>query len=118
MFIGCHDGHLFEYLVNEKATRYFGQVLNSPVTSMSKTPDNKCLFVCDHNGNFAEYDIATNQKKNNYQISNARVCVVTWDGKFLVTAEKGYYAKLSKWSIESKQQVHSWNSKFNSWISS
>ena len=87
----------------------FGQIFNDQYfNSMATTTDNKTLFVCsDIDGEFREFDISTHKKVNNFKVMNANCCVVTYDNQFLITAHKN---DLTKWSIQSKQQLYTWKS--------
>ena len=78
--------------------------------------------MCDDKGVFKELDILTRKQVNSLPVKSATCCVVTYDNKFLVTAEyvSRYYpttdedkkkGKLTKWSIQSKKQLHTWQSR-------
>ena len=57
VFIGCVNGSLYEYSMNEKRiVHYFGNFEEDAIMSMATTFDNKYLFVCDYNS-FIEFDI-------------------------------------------------------------
>ena len=105
VFIGCKDGYLYEYLMNEKKIAYnFGKILDAGIHSMAATFDNKYLLVCSESG-LREVDISTRNQVNNFGVKNARKCVVTYDNKFLITSSNGSYVKLTKQSIQTKHEL-------------
>ena len=119
VFIGYDEGYLYEYSMNEKRIVYrFGQILNNMIISMATTFDNKYLFLCDSSGGFIEFDIPTRTQVNNFGIKSARYFVVTYDNQFLITADNTLKSNLTKWSIQTKQQLYSWKSIINSLVCS
>jgi len=120
VFIGTKDGSLYEYCRSEKrVVRFYGKVFNRNVRSMEITGNNKSLYVCDLGDGIAEFDIRTNKRINSFPNINVCLCVVTFDSKFLFTAEYSRNnPKLSKWSIETNQRVHSWSSNLDQYVTS
>ena len=70
--------------------------------------------MCSCTFGIKELDISTRKQIKNFPVKNAKCCVVTFDNKFLVTAEDQIdfagNCILTKWSIRSKKQLHIWNS--------
>ena len=107
MFLGFIEGHLKEYSFKLDETIHdYGQVIDYGVSSMAKTVDNKIIFVCSYGGQFKEFDTSSHNEVNNFKVEEAQYCVVTYDSQFLITAEFIY---LSKWSMQTKQLIHSWS---------
>ena len=105
--------------MNEKRVVHdYGQISNSGITSMAATLDNKTLFVCANGGDFREFDISLHKEVKNFDVKNAIYCVVTCNNQFLITAERRGKASLSKWSIQTKQQLHKWKSNFHNCVES
>ena len=65
---------------------------------------------------FKELHIPTRKQVNSFAVKSALCCVVTHDNKFLVTAENGENGPLTKWSVRSKKQLHTWHSGVNHWV--
>ena len=111
IFIGRNGGYLLEYSMDEKEIVYnFGKILDQGISSLATTFDNKTLFVCDYQCGFREFDIATHNQTKNFEVRKAACCVVTYDNQFLITAEYEKKCNLIKWSIQTKQELHTWNS--------
>ena len=109
VFVGCSKGYLYEYLTKEKKIgRDFGQIASGGVSSMATTFDNKHLFVCDYKSRCRELNIRTHKQLNNFGVENAFRCVVTYNNQFLITSSHARNSKLTKWSIPTKQQLHTW----------
>jgi hypothetical protein len=106
MFLGLTGRHLEEYSLKLDETIHdYGQVLDYGVSSMAKTVDNKIIFVCSIVGEFKEFDTSSHNEVNNFKVERAHYCIVTYDSQFLITA---YRNTLSKWSMQTKQKIHSW----------
>ena len=123
MFIGCAYNKVVGFsMIGNADFHGIGSFGNYPICSMAKTPDNKSQLYCDAQGHFIELDIPSRKKVNSYEINGKREvkgksskrCVVTHDNKFLVTAEYGKNVHLTKWSVRTKKQLHTWNSDVNS----
>ena len=69
--------------------------------------------MCDHKGYFREIDISTRKLLNTFPVKSAQFCVVTFDNKFLVTAEHGMECRLTKWSVRTKKELYTWNGCFD-----
>ena len=127
LFHGNNSGSLQEFSMLSETTVddqkiLNRQIFNMDITSMAKTPDNKSQLACS-NGAIIELDIPTRKIKSLPRI-NARFCVFTFDNKFLVTAANEtnvltFYNPtvkknvLTKWSIRSKKELHTWESDFD-----
>ena len=110
VFIGYDNGKLYEYSINEKKIVHdFGKILDADISSMCTTSDNKHLLLCDVYCGFREFDISTRDEIINFKIDCACNIVVTSDDKFLITSPTGKSVKLTKWSIETKEQLNSWD---------
>ena len=122
MIIGCKDGYLYEYSTKKESILYAYPCFATPaiagedISSMATTIDNKTLFVCDIKGSFREIDISTQKQVNNFNVKNAVFCVVTYDNKFLITAEDERNCNLTKWSIQEKGKYHSWKSDIDQYV--
>ena len=119
VFIGCGNGYLLEYSMNEmKIVHDFGHILSSKICSMATTFDNKSLFVCGWKGDFREFDLSTRKQVNCFGIKVAYKCVVTYDNQFLIIAENESNCNLTKWSIQTKQPLHVWKSNVDKKVAS
>ena len=119
VFIGCDDGYLYEYLMNEKRIVHdFGKILDNGISLIAATFDNKYLFVCGFKAGFREFDISTHKQVNNFGIENAGCCVVTYNSQFLITVPFVRNAKLTKHLIQTKQRLHTWDSNVNEYVQS
>ena len=60
------------------------------------------------NGNFKELDISARKQVKNFPVKSARCCAVTFDNKFLVTADygNGENCNITKWSVRTKKELH------------
>ena len=110
LFLGFFDGYVREFSMISKTTVHEQKIFTFHISSMTKTPDNKSQFVCCVSGGFVELDIPTRKQANSFNVKNTRVCVVTHDNKFLITTENKIRPNLTKWSIRSKKQLHTWKS--------
>ena len=107
IFIGCLNGSLQEYsMVENKIIHKFGETLNDGIYSMSKTFDNKSLFVCDWDGGFREFDISIHRQVKTFEAQNVKCCAITNDNKFIFTATKEPNCNLTKWKIQTKQSIN------------
>ena len=119
VFTGCESGYLSEYLINEgRIAHDFGKILPMAISSMATTFDNKYLFVCCSQGGFTEFDLSTYKEVNNFGVDDALYCLVTYDNKFLITTRGRNNAKLTKHSLQIKQQYHTWDSDVNEYVMS
>lgn len=60
LFVGCDDGSVFEYSLNQKKVVHdFKKIFNTEITSITTTIDNKALLVCGADGGFKEFEIPT-----------------------------------------------------------
>ena len=117
VFIGCLRGELYEYLINEKRISHdFCQILDDDIFSMATTFDNKYLFLCTAISGFREINIRTHKQVNKTGVENVWKCVVTYDNRFLITSTARENPKLTKWSIQTKQQLHTWNSNVDEYV--
>ena len=73
--------------------------------------------MCNYKFFCIELDISTFKQVKSLPVKNARRCVITHDNKFLITSE---YSRdyLTKWSVRSKKELHSWNSGFDELVNS
>ena len=111
LFCGCDNGSIVEFSIAEKKPVYdHGQILVYNITSMAKTPDNKSQFVCASDGTLIELDIATRKQVNSFNIKDAKECAVTLDNKSLIIGPNEKNCFLTQWSIQSKKQLHTWQS--------
>ena len=92
------------------------KVLDDVIISMAKTTDNKSQFVCGSHGDFKELDITTLKQVNSFNVKSAKCCVVTYDNKYLITAEDAEGCNIKKWSIRSKKLLHTWNSGISMYV--
>ena len=114
VFIGCLNGYLYEYSLKEKRIVHdFGKVADMTICSMSITLDNKYLLVCDKNGVFKEFHLKTYKQVKTFGVENADICVVTNNNQFLITSPTGSNGKLTKHSIQTKQQLYTWDKHAN-----
>ena len=123
IFVGCGDGSLLEFSINEKKTvPYKNKFSARQISSMVKTSDNKSQFVCSIQNlephNLFKFDIPTSKQVKIFSFPSARHCVVTHDNKFLITATDEDNNVLTKWSIRSNKQLHAWDSGVNQYVSS
>ena len=119
VFIGFDGGYLYEYSINEKVIVHdFGKISDCSVSSMTTTFDNKYLFVLSMAGGLTEIDTSTRNQVKNFKLKGSIQCVVTYDNKFLITATEGSNTKLTKWSIQTKQLLHTWDSNVNEGVAS
>ena len=122
VFIGCEFGVLFEYSMNEKRiVRDFGQTFQENIYAMTKTFDNKSLFVSDCLGSFGEFDILTCKQVNKLEVKVLTFCVITCDNKFLVTSEYHEDTKteiLVKYSMRTKKQLYIGDINFYDYVTS
>ena len=65
-------------------------------------------MVTDGWGGFVEIDISTCNLVNSYNVKSAICCAVSPDNKFLITAEDELNGILTKWSVQSKKELHTW----------
>ena len=111
LFAGYNNGSLLEFSMVEKKTVHdFGQIFDNAIVSLAKTYDNKSQFVCANDGGFQELDISTRKQVSNFNVKNARCCIVTYNNRFLITAEDNLNCNLTKWSIRAKKQLNTWKS--------
>ena len=111
VFGGLNQGSVIEFsMISETIVHDFGGFSESRIASMAKTFDNKYLFVCDADGCHKELDISSLKPVNSLPVKSAILCAVTFDNKFLITADDGDDCKLTKWSIRSKKELHTWMS--------
>lgn len=96
--------------MNHKDPVFKCQILDDWITSMATTPVKKILFLCNMFGDYAELR-TRNHKKINFGIDNVRRSEVANNGKFLITASTDNYARMTKWSQETKQLLHTWQNK-------
>ena len=109
MFVGCQHGYLYEFsIIENKIVHNLDTTLNDAITLMDKTLDNKTQFVGFRNGGFKEFDIPTRKQVNSIPVKNARICVVTHNNKYLITATIGTNCNLTKWSVRTKKELHTW----------
>ena len=95
--------------MNEKRIVHeFGIIIFGEITSMATTFDNKILFVCSKNSDFREFDISTHNEVNTFEVKSPTLCVVTYDNQFLIITEGRFNCNLTKWSIQTKQKLHTW----------
>ena len=73
--------------------------------------------MCDCMYGFKELDISTRKKVNSLPVKSARYCVLTFDNKFLITADSEKNGVLTKWLIRSKKLLHTWRSGVNKRVS-
>ena len=116
LILGCSEGSLLEFSIkeNKKVCRVvhdFVKFIDFGIFWMAKTPDNKSQFVCSTKGGFRELDISTCEKVNSFNIKMiVSCCVITYDNKYLITADKKIKAVLTKWSVRTKKKLHIWQS--------
>ena len=117
MFIGCNDGFLQEFSINEKKlAQDSDKILYYDIISMCKTSDNKSQFLCDRYGGFKELHISTRKLVNvsdvqwSTSVKDAMSCVVTHDNKFLIVSDGRSFCTLTKQSVRTKKEIHTWSS--------
>ena len=117
MFVGCQDGSVEEFsMVENKTVHNFGRILHDPIRSMTVTLDNKSQLVCDINGGFIELHIPTRKQLNSLPVNKARVCVVTHNNKFLITAGSEKNCEFIQWSVPKNKRLQTWNSDVNEYV--
>ena len=72
--------------------------------------------MCDVSGGFKELDISTFKQLKSFLVKSARCCVVTFDNRFLITAANEENCVLTKWSVRSKKQLHTWQSGVDEYV--
>ena len=88
IYAGDDEGSLYDFSIqHDKIIRNYGQIFKTYVSSISTTIDKKTLFVCSGKGEFGEYDTESGERTNHFAEKNANQCLVTNDGRFLITAE-------------------------------
>ena len=117
LFIQCDDCCVLEFsMISKTIVHDLGQILDDIISSIARTFDNKSQFVCDWSGSLKELYISTRKQVNSFKqvdgfnLSSTRCCAVTHNNKYLITAECGMTRDLTKWSIRSKKQLHTWQS--------
>ena len=114
VLLGCKFGYLYEYsLIEERIVHDFGKILDRGFSLIATTFDKKYLFLCAEYGGLVELDISTGNQVKNFGVENTWQCAVTNDNRFLITVPDGRNVKLTKHSIETKQQLHTWDSNVN-----
>ena len=109
VLVGCDDGTIFEHsIAEEKVVHTYDKKFNKGIYQMATTKDYKTLFVITDEEAFGEFDTVTHEQTNHFAIDSADMCLVTDDNKFLIIAKGGKNPKLEKWSLETKQVVHTW----------
>ena len=71
--------------------------------------------MCNNNGSFRELNISARKQVNSFNAESAVLCVVTHDNKFLITA-KDRTPILTKWSVRTKKELHTWQSELNQYV--
>ena len=119
IFIASSKGELKAFSLSEKRiVQKFGKFMNT-VNSVAKTSDNKKMYICDWDQTFTEFDLVENKIVRKLNVQNAKVCAVSPDNKFLVTAEDGFHDfNFCKWSLENDQLIKTWKSDQNLYITS
>ena len=72
--------------------------------------------MCDSGGCFKELDIVVCKQVNSFNVKSTRFCAVTHDDKFLISAIDEENCVLTKWSVRTKKQLHSWESGIDEWV--
>ena len=74
--------------------------------------------MCDDHEKFRELCISTHKQINSFPVYDARCCVLTHDNKYLITATHVMDCDITKWSLRSKKELHTWRSGVDKYISS
>ena len=69
-------------------------------------------------GGFKELDIKTLKQVNSLPVKSTGCCVLTFDNKFLVTAEHARNCNLTIWSLRTKKKLDTWQSGVKQYVSS
>ena len=101
----------------KRKVRNFLKISNTFISSIATTLNNKNLFVCDNSEGFREFNIRTHKQVKNFEV-NSQICVITYDNKFLFTSQSRKNTKFTKYSIQEKQQLHTWNSNIDKMLCS
>ena len=110
--IFCHDynNNLYEYFLNKERMDlikiFNGITIATPI-------NNKYMIVKNIGGGFKEINIRTHKHVNNFGLEKACQFVVTYNNKFLFTILYGTNVKFTKYSIQTKQPLHTWDSDVN-----
>ena len=107
VFLGNDKGNLrkFSLIQNEIVLNLglptYGYYSNASVSdiglySISKTPDNKSLFVGDRIGGFSAINILSGKKIKGFNNNNMVFSVATFDNKFLITCQSERYKESTK----------------------
>ena len=78
---------------------------------------NHSLYVI-FGGFFRELDISTRKRVKSFLVKDAGLFVVPHDNKFLITADFGVNGFLTKWSVRTKKQLHTWRSGVKKYVDS
>ena len=113
VFIACNDGSVVEFSMIEKKVVQKQKISDTIFYSMAKTSDNKTQFLCDGNFKLKVAELSTLKPVKGFREKDAFYCVVTHDNQFLITADhsfNGHNGTLIKWSMQTKKQLHKWQS--------
>jgi len=134
VLIGTDSGYLKEFSLSKKRFMYhFGRTMqfkdaeigdafyekDNAVALMAKTFDRRSFYVCGQVGHFKEFK-TRNRKMitNDFGFEKNKVCTVTHNNEFLFIAEASSHSLISKFSLKTKQTVHTWNTKLDKFVMS
>ena len=115
--MGQHNGTVLEFsMIGHANANQIGAVSVFPVNSIARSTDDKTVLTTNPRGNFEERNLSTSDNIINYPITGGRwmpgksaiKCVKTHDKKFLITAPYEKNQPLDIYSVETFEQVHSW----------